>query len=404
MSELLQITQGASSDNSIMKKELHSYSPFLTSFKNSDEIRISIQHQDLYILPNESFIYIEGELTKSDGSKAENTKLVNNAFAFLFEEVRYELNGVEIDRTRNMGIATILKNYVSLSDNESKMSFNASWMPENFVVEKGFFNFCVPIRMLLGFAEDYKKIIANAKHEIVLIRSRTNENAYITTPAADGKIEDIALNIHKIQWKVPHIAISDSIKLSLLQKIERGHPIQIAFRSWDIYEYPSLPKTTHQTWAVKTSTQLEKPRFIILALQTNRRDQKTKDASKFDHCSLTDIKVYLNSESFPYDDMNLNFERGRYALLYDMYIKFQQSYYGRQSQPLLSARKFKEEAPIAIIDCSHQNEAIKTGPVDIRLEFKSLTNIPEGTSAYCLILHDRIVEYSPLTSEVRKHN
>jgi len=37
------------SDDSISKKEYHSYSPYQQSFKPNDEIRITIQNQDLYV-------------------------------------------------------------------------------------------------------------------------------------------------------------------------------------------------------------------------------------------------------------------------------------------------------------------------------------------------------------------
>ena len=44
----------------------HMYSPFAnTMFGYSDEIRIPIQQQDLYTLPYESFLYVEGKLTKN---------------------------------------------------------------------------------------------------------------------------------------------------------------------------------------------------------------------------------------------------------------------------------------------------------------------------------------------------
>lgn len=85
-----------------------------------------------------------------------------------------------------------------------------------------------------------------------------------------------------------------------------------------------------------------------------------------------------------------------------MQISQQNYYYGRDPEPLFSKQEFLLYAPIVVIDCSHQNEAIKTGPVDIKIEFKTSENIPDATAAYCLILHDRIVEYNPLTSEVKK--
>lgn len=398
MSQILNIYQGVSYDNSISKVEFHSYSPFLNSFSNNDEIRISIQHQDLYLLVCESFLYIEGSITKEDDTVSETANLSNNAMAYLFEEIRYELNGVEIDHNRNVGHTSTLKNFVLLNENDSKMLYNAAWSPiENIVLEGGRFNFCVPLKMLLGFAEDYKQVIVKAKHELILNRARNDNNAILSAN------DEIKFNITKLQWRIPHITVADKAKLSLLRNIESGRPIELSFRSWDLYEYPLLPLTTNHTWSVKTSNQLEKPRFVIFGLQTDRKNQKGKDMSKFDNCSITDVKVHLNSESFPYDDLNIGFNLQRYALLYSMYTKFQQSYYGVSSQPLLSRTKFVNDVPITVIDCSNQNESIKTGPVDVKLEFKTSANVPANTSAYCLLLHDRIVEYNPLTNEVRKH-
>lgn len=398
MSKILNIVQGVKYDNSISKLEYHSYSPFLNSFNNGDEIRISIQHQDLYLLISESFIYIEGRLLKDDNTVSATTLLANNSMAYLFEAIRYEMNGVEIDYNKNVGHTSLLKNYVSLTENESKMLINAGWAPDNNIaLENGYFNFCVPLKMLLGFAEDYKKVIVNAKHELILTRSRTDSNAIISA------VDDVQFHISKLQWKVPHVTVGDEGKLALLKVIEKGKPITMSFRSWDLYEYPLLSTTTNHTWSVKTSNQLEKPRYVILALQTNRKNQKDKDYSRFDHCNLSDVKLHLNSDSFPYDDMNLGFSLNRYALLYTMYSNFQESFYGRNSNPLLTPSNFGTNVPIVMIDCSHQNETVKSGPVDIRLEFKTTVQVSALTSAYCLLIHDRIVEYNPLTSEVRKH-
>ena len=102
----------------IVKIETHTYNPYAnTTFGYSDEIRIPIQHQDLYTLPCESFLYVKGKVStnKRDGNTSEeqSPKLSNNCVAFMFDEIRYELDGVEIDRSRNVGITSKIKNFVS---------------------------------------------------------------------------------------------------------------------------------------------------------------------------------------------------------------------------------------------------------------------------------------------------
>jgi len=64
--DILNIKDEPIFDDRIDKIETHTYNPFAnTSFEYNDEIRISIQQQDLYTLPYESFLYVERKLTKN---------------------------------------------------------------------------------------------------------------------------------------------------------------------------------------------------------------------------------------------------------------------------------------------------------------------------------------------------
>ncbi|KAL6252038.1 hypothetical protein P5V15_015019 [Pogonomyrmex californicus] len=102
----------------IIKIETHAYNPFAnTTFGYSDDIRI--QQQNLYTLPYESFLYVEGKLTKNKVVDGSDVVLGNNVVAYIFDEIRYELDGVEIDRNRNVGITSTLKHYVTTSSERS---------------------------------------------------------------------------------------------------------------------------------------------------------------------------------------------------------------------------------------------------------------------------------------------
>ncbi|XP_075151173.1 uncharacterized protein LOC142225283 [Haematobia irritans] len=369
MSEILNITEKPFSDEDIIKRDYHSYVPYIQSFKNNDEIRITIQNQDLYILPSESYIYIEGSLKNASGIDVASARLRNNCVAYMFDEIRYEINGIEIDRTRYLGTTTKIKNFISLNSFDNNMMTNAGWNID-------------------GFAEDYNKVICNAKHDLILLRSSNDNSVCYST---DDK-EDIRLTITNIVWKVQHIQLSDYKKLSFLKTIKDGKSLPIAFRSWDCYFNPTFTGGTKHSWNVKLSANRERPRFIAFAFEKY---------NKFVHCNLTNIKVHLNSDTYPYDDLNLKFNQNRYAILYDMYAKFQQSFYMKEPQPLLSFSEFKEN-PIAVVDISNQNEATKSGPIDLKIQVETSTVIPANTVAYCLIIHDRLIEYIPLSGTVRK--
>ncbi|XP_074106852.1 uncharacterized protein LOC141532419 [Cotesia typhae] len=382
MSEILNIKRSIVFDESIAHYEIHFHQPYASStFNNSDEIRITVQHQDLCLLPSKSILHFYGRMRKADGTAVtDTTKMVNMAICHMFEEIRYELNGVEIDRCKNVGW---------LIDDVNKLTNN-----------DGYFNVSLPLSLILGFAEDYNRIIVNAKHELVLIRSNTDLNAY--TVAEGAAVENVKISIQKIEWLMPYVTMSDREKIQALNYITKDPTISISFRSWELYEYPLLPTTSKHIWAVKTTNQLEKPRFVILGFQTARKNEAVRNASEFDHCNIRDVKLFLNSQSYPYGNLNLNIARNQYALMYNLYTNFQSSYYGKEPEPLLANKKFLATAPLYVIDCSKQNESIKSGPVDIRLEFESTGQFAAQTSAYCLITHDRIIEYNPISSSVKK--
>jgi len=90
----------------------------------------------------------------------------------MFDEIRYELDGVEIDCNRNVDITSTLKNYVTISSERSVIAKNIGWEPRN--PPNGYFNFCIPLNMLLRFYEDYKRVVINTRHKLILILSRND--------------------------------------------------------------------------------------------------------------------------------------------------------------------------------------------------------------------------------------
>lgn len=391
---LFEIDNEAEYSNLITGMEYHTHKPYASNtFNNNDEIRIPVNQQDTITAPFESYIYVRGKLSakKADGTSA-TCKLVNNTIAFLFDSIRYEIAGIEVDRTKNVGIATTIKTLLSTRLEEVNAMYNSGWFGAGKTESRNTFSFCIPLKYLLGFAENYRRIVMNVKQELVLLRAATDNNAIVSTDAST-----ISLTIESISWRMPHITVNDSQKLALLKILNKDTIIHLPFRSMEMLEYPTLPQTNKQSWTVKTSSQLEKPRYIVLAFQTDRKNELSKNMSEFDSCGLSNVKVYLNSQYFPYDNIN-----GDWAILYEMYCRFQNSYYGNDPSPCLDFSTFKTKCPLFVIDCSKQDDTIKSGPIDVRIEFESDENIPDKTSAYCLILHDCHIVYTPLTASVRR--
>ena len=141
---------------------------------------------------------------------------------------------------------------------------------------------------------------------------------------------------------------------------------------------------------------MQKARFVIVGLQTNR-ENAAANPSEFDLNNLTDVKLYLQNKKYPYNSFNVNETNNIFATLYDQYSFFQSSYYCGESYPMLNRDTFVKKSSVLVIDCSNQNEEIKFGALNIRIEFVSSANIAANTKAFCLIIHERKVTYKPLS-------
>ena len=120
MEDILSIQEPVAFDERVSHYEVHAHQPYTAAnYNSSDETRISIQHQDLCLLPSRSSIHICGRLINTDSNTLPaQTKFVNNGICHLFEDACLELNGIEIDRCKNVGLSTVMKNWVALNPNQ----------------------------------------------------------------------------------------------------------------------------------------------------------------------------------------------------------------------------------------------------------------------------------------------
>lgn len=401
-SEKLEVFDEPVFDHSLVSLHEHTYKPYGSPYyRNSDEIRIPVHFQDLILDIAESYIYIEGKFTPSDATK--ECYLSNNALAFLFDEIRYEMGGEQVAVVRKPGITTTMKTMVSFGETYLRSLLTCGWgldknKQEIFDAASHIFSGRLPLKYLMGFAEDYTKGILNVKQELILIIARSYKNCYI------GEV-DAELEISKIEWKIKHIIPEDRYKLKLLNKINKSGNsanVKIAYRMWDLYELPTLRETSSDIWAIKTTTSLERPRYIIICFQnTANSDNRANNVTQFTHADINNIRLYLNSEVFPYERWNLDFNKKLYFSAYHAYESFQRSYYDKDmSEPMMHFGEFLKN-PLFVIDCSHQADAMKTSTVDIKLEFETRKNkFPENTRVYALILHDTYLSYNALDGSV----
>ncbi|KAF6215891.1 hypothetical protein GE061_000226 [Apolygus lucorum] len=228
--------------------------------------------------------------------------------------------------------------------------------------------------------------------ELVLMRASNDYNLF--KGGADNSASTLILD--KISWVVPQVKLSDEERAKLYNSLTRDPTFFLPFRCHELHEYPQLPSSSKISWNVKVSTQIHKPRYLIVALYTKLRNEITGSMTLPSVTNLRNAKLYLNDEAFPLQDMQFDLKNGKVAELYEAYARFQNSFYDRDnSQPILNRGTFADH-PIIVIDMSRQRESVKTGAVDVRLELESIDNFPANTICYALLFHDKIVSYGPL--------
>ena len=202
MNSILRITDPILKDDSIDKYEDIAYERIAGTNLNSpgQDIRITIETQDIFTHPSESYLIVEGQLLKRDPPNPPATDLydrrdlitlTNNGIMHLFKRIRYDLSGQEIENIMNVGQATTMLGLLKYPDDFSKSKgLNQLWYKDTtsnadnnnvgFDYRKtkilnsnpaGTFSFKIPLKHIFGFCEDYDKIVYGLKHTLTLTRN-----------------------------------------------------------------------------------------------------------------------------------------------------------------------------------------------------------------------------------------
>ena len=134
MADILQITEDIPVDDSIYDYEYKEYNPITGTNLNRGSIVITIESQDIYTHPSESFLIIEGQLIGAnnvDYVNADVVTLINNSIMHLFSDVRYHLASHEIEVLQNPGHATTMLGVLKYPDDFTKsQGLNQLWVKD----------------------------------------------------------------------------------------------------------------------------------------------------------------------------------------------------------------------------------------------------------------------------------
>ena len=412
MADILQITEDIPVDDSIYDYEYKEYNPIVGTDLNRGSIVLTIESQDIYTHPAESFLVIEGQLAApvapplagvAPYADADVVTLINNGIMYLFSDVRYHLASHEIEVLQNPGHATTMLGLLKYPDDFTKsQGLNQLWLPDtnidnnneaNKVDNKGFkkrneyiiltsdpkgtFSFKIPLKHFLGFCEDYKKILYGMQQRLTLTRTN-NDNAIFRTAATDAG----TVRLDKIRWFMPHVIPSDAYRLQLDKVIEKKEKIPVGYRmlQCDTSQVPTNQKSF--TWRLGVKSSPDIPRFIIVGFQSGRNNNQEQNPAIFDHLYVRNIYVTLNAKRYPDTDYDNDFNKNQYSRIYGDASSFRKKFFNMDelvSNSGINPLDYKNLFPLYVFDVTKQSEKLKTSVSDIHIK-AFFDNDPAGAN------------------------
>ena len=200
MDEIFDIEEQFQEADAIKSYEYIEYLPTSGSNLNiPGTITIPIESQDEFFHPRRSYLLVEGELVKENGTRytaSDDLALCNNGIMHLFSNAKYEIAGQVIENVNNPGIAGVLMGAAKYPFNHSTGAGLAQcWAPNTadsqIINTKGYearkkyiigdsvpvgtFSFIVELENVFGFMEDYSKVIYGMRQKLTLVRKGDND-------------------------------------------------------------------------------------------------------------------------------------------------------------------------------------------------------------------------------------
>ena len=401
-------------DTSIEKINIYEYEPHQgTRLNDVGDIRLTISNEDQFIHPSESFLYLEGELLKNDdttyGDTEKGISLVNNGLMYLFDRIDYSIANKRVEGFNNPGRATTMKgmltypkvfpegmSYMWSIDDKDVPEENEGFLTRCKYIHSGGngrFSAMIPLKHIFGFCENYKKIMYGAKHEITLHRNGDDDAIHRSNVKASGedKTKPGKIVLNKISWRMPIVKLNDKASIDLLGDVKNKKILPIEFLSKQCESLELNNGQRYLDWRLSVATGSERPRYVVLGFQQNKKDREKSNAAVFDHINVRNAYVEFNSEKYPEHSLDLDFTNNRYVVGYQMLVDFYKQVMGMEGCPV-RLEDFKNLFPLFIFDISYQVERLKDSASDIRIKAEFSANIPQNCFAYTLVLSDREIQ------------
>ena len=154
----------------------------------------------------------------------------------------------------------------------------------------GTFSFCVPLKHLFVFCDDYRKVLHGVKQSLLLSRQSDNDAIFCVNAVPAGQH-----TLSKLSWMMPHIIPSVEYRNILFKQIKSKIKIPVGFRAVQS-DSLTVPQATSFSWRLSVKSGTEKPRWLLVAFQTDRSGNQEANPAVFDHAQVRNIYALLNSD------------------------------------------------------------------------------------------------------------
>ena len=408
--EDFQLIDDSKIDDSIIKRDfIKIYHQHGAEVNNENQnIKFYFGENLNYIQIGNSYLEIDIEVKKNDPpvalADADNIRLVNNAFAYIFQEGRLSTSaGVEIEHNKNVGNVSTIMRLLTEKDgdlstyfdkiNEADAGINNSTLKKMLINShtnannKGKIKANLPLEYIFGFCRTFKKITKGLGFELQLKTSNEKKNILFTNNAFG--VNNVNIRINSIYLYIPSLVPSAEQQQMFNEAIREN--FTLSFDAWVTDRKPVNTGNEYQL-DIGSASNINIPLYLIVAHQKTQRENPARPPNQFnnavfDHVNVKRYFVEIDGVRYPKDPVETNFPDNRYLDQYRDLKLFYKEYNGETLlHPFISYLDMKTFYPIQVIDLRFQIDYVT--PKKIRL-FEEYENAPENTNLYVILIKHR---------------
>ena len=408
--EDFQLIDDSKIDDSIIKRDfIKIYHQHGAEVNNENQnIKFYFGENLNYIQIGNSYLEIDIEVKKNKPAvaleDADNIRLVNNAFAYIFQEGRISTSaGTEIEHNKNLGNVSTIMRILTQKDgdlssyfdktNESAGEIDNSTLKQMLInshthdVNKGKIRANLPLEHIFGFCKTFKKITKGLGFELQLKTSNEKKNILFTNNAFG--VNDVNVTINSIYLYIPSLVPSAEQQQMFNEAIREN--FTLSFDAWVTDRKPVNTGNEYQL-DIGSASNINIPLYLIVAHQKTQRHNPARPINQFnnavfDHVDVKRYFVEIDGVRYPKDPVETNFSDNKYLDQYRDLKLFYKEYNGESLlHPFISYLDMKTYYPIQVIDLRFQIDYVT--PKKIRL-FEEYENAPENTNLYVILIKHR---------------